>query len=210
MVQWSLVRWFIVLDLLPVCCPRQLTSTLVTRTWASRHVLREPVSTVTTANPQTTTGVVPMWEFMAEQPPLPPQERPAAIAAVALKIPPFWPADLLSGLRRWRPSFSIREWRSNRPVLTTSLLHLPQKCLRKSETWSYSCCAICSNLWATLARCLTVLLSVSCPSNVSYPWSAWSYLHRLPPCLFPSWPRWQIGFLRWRPPCGHVCDWSQW
>ena len=73
-----------------------------------------------------------------------------------------------------------------------------------------SCCAICSNLWVTLAQCPTVLLSVSCPSNVSYPWSAWSYLRRLPPCLSPSWPRWQIGFLRWRTPCGHVCDWSQW
>ena len=30
---------------------------------------------------------------MAEHPTPPPQERPAAIAAVALKIPPFWSAD---------------------------------------------------------------------------------------------------------------------
>ena len=55
---------------------------------------REPVSTVTTANPQATTGVVPMWESMAEQPPLPPRRCSTEDSSFLACRPAVWFAQV--------------------------------------------------------------------------------------------------------------------
>ena len=153
---------------------------------------------------------------MAKQPPPPAQERPTAIATVALKILPFRLTDPAVWFAHVKAQFSNQEWCSNGPAMRNFIaalapdvatevrdliLHPPaeQPYDRLKETLirgqrppstnassnysrlkslgtgsSPSCCAVCSNFWATQAQRLTALLFASCSSNISQPRSAWS------------------------------------